>query len=180
MFEILFVQICIMLSTPMVSMYPTKALICSTWASFCSPIVSMTLKNTFRLGQENITFNNQHFPTLSQPSKQMVVPFLWMEFCILSTISLDALTLDCFCNFCTIHGMMGVYSRFGTLRLFSQLLWTSNVVQCWKGYSLHKRNLPTSYPTPIFKNSIPLVMRPIKRFGRYYLLWPFVLFVGGV
>jgi hypothetical protein len=42
--------------------------------------------------------------------------------------------------------MMGVYSSFGTLRLFSQLLWTSNVMQSW----LHKRNSPTFYPTPMF------------------------------
>jgi hypothetical protein len=52
--------------------------------------------NTSPLGQANITFNNGRRAMLSQPSKQMVVPYLWIEFRILLITRLDTSTLDCF------------------------------------------------------------------------------------
>jgi hypothetical protein len=41
-----------------------------------SPIVSMEPMNKLPFEQTNIMFNNEHYATLSQPSKQMVVPYL--------------------------------------------------------------------------------------------------------
>jgi hypothetical protein len=48
------------------------------------------------LGQANITFNNGCHAMLSQRSKQLVVPYFWIEFCIFSITYLDTSTLDCF------------------------------------------------------------------------------------
>ncbi len=75
MLEALSIQICTMLSFPMVSMYPTNALHMQ-WASFHSPIVPMEPMNTLPFGQTNIMFNNGSCVALSQPLEQMVVPYL--------------------------------------------------------------------------------------------------------
>jgi hypothetical protein len=63
----------------------------------------------------NITFNNGHQATLSQPLEQMVTPYLWIKLCIFQLLIWThqpwiVLTN----NLCMTHGMMGVCSRFKT------------------------------------------------------------------
>jgi hypothetical protein len=71
-------------------------------------------------------------------------------------------------NMCAIHSMMGVCSRFEIRRLLSQLLWTPNVAEHWKGCSPHKRKLPTSCPNLVFwLKLIPRAMKHVKRFKCY-------------
>jgi hypothetical protein len=52
--------------------------------------------NTLPFGQANITFNNECYVILSQPLEQMVIPYLWIEFCVFLITYLDTSTLDCF------------------------------------------------------------------------------------
>jgi hypothetical protein len=79
-----------------------------------------------------------------------------------------------------IHGMMGVCSRFENWKLFSQLLWMLGVAQHWKGCSPHhKIKLPTFCPNLVlWLNSIPWVMKHVKRFECCYLLICMTLCVG--
>jgi len=76
MFETLFVPILTMSATLTFSMYHCIWPMHMYWASLCFPIVSMAPTKTSSLGQVNITFNNGHHTTLSQPLKQMVAPYL--------------------------------------------------------------------------------------------------------
>jgi hypothetical protein len=71
-----------------------------------------------------------------------------------------------------IHGMMEVCSRFEIWKLISQLLWMLGVTQHWRGCSPHhKIKLPTFCPNLVFwLNSIPRVMKHVKRFECCYLL----------
>ncbi len=58
-------------------------------ASFQSLIMLMASKNKSPFGQTSMMFNKGRLLTLSHPSKQIVAPYLWIEFLILSTTCLD-------------------------------------------------------------------------------------------
>jgi hypothetical protein len=59
----------------------------------------MSMEPTNTPEQTNIMFNNGHHAMLSQPLKQMVTPYLWIEFCVFLVSYLDTSTFDFFNKF---------------------------------------------------------------------------------